>query len=709
MIPALFTSSSALAASQTMLSVVGNNLANSNTAGYKAQTVTFSNQFSQLLSGSSGPSEDTGGRDPVQVGMGVKVASTSTNLTQGTYQTTGNPYDLAIQNAGYFVLKDGSQTVYTRSGSFNVDADGSLIDPATGAKVQRVGTVGEGTATDPAFQTAGDNNISIPAPTTIPGVPTQNVTFKGNLSANAAGPTTQVLTSGQAMTAGGLAATLTTSLDALDQTTKSALFPTGYQAGDTIQITGTRVDGTKVNATYSTTGVPANDTVGALLNSINQAFLSGTPSSGATATLDSTGRIVLTANQSGASHATLTLSASPNPSGTSTQFANFTQTTAGKAGDTATSVIQVYDSQGTAHNVTFTFQKVSANTWDITASINPNEGTIQGFGEDNTVAGVIFNADGSLQSVAGNSQSAMLVTHNPMTVSGTGATSTTTLESLDQHTPAGTPYAAGDSITITGTDFSGNAITPVVVPAYTAGVPATVGDIVNAINSAYGSAVASLDSSGNITLTASRTGQTPLSITIADTATNTGGSTAFSSFDIAKPGTDGDANIAFTINNLAGFGQVQNINLNLGTPNTTSGVSQTGSSTSVSATKQDGYAEGTLLSTSIGADGIITGQFSNGQSKQIAQIALATFTNPGGLENVGNNYFKYSTASGLPKVSTPTAGGAGSILSGGLEGSNVDVGTEFTRLIAAQRGYQVNAKAFSVANTMMQDSIDLIR
>jgi flagellar hook protein FlgE len=372
-------------------------------------------------------------------------------------------------------------------------------------------------------------------------------------------------------------------------------------------------------------------------------------------------------------------------------------------------VIQVYDHQGTGHNVTFTFEKVSANTWDITATMNPAEGTITGFGEDNKVAGVSFNPDGSLLSIAGNSNAAVLVSHNPMTVGGAAANLTTALQSLDQHTPPATPYAAGDSITITGVDYSGNAITPVTVPAFIAGNPATVGDVITAINSAYGNAVASLDASGNITLTAGRSGQTPMSLTIADSLTNTGGSTAFSNFDVATPGTNGDPNIAFQITNLAGFGIVQTIQLDLGSPNSTGGVSQTGSGTSVAASNQDGYAEGTLLSSSVGADGIITGQFSNGQSKQIAQIGLATFTNPGGLISTGDNYFVYSTASGLPNVSAPLAGGAGSLLSGGLEGANVDVGTEFTQLITAQRGYQVNAKAFSVANTMMQDSIDLIR
>ncbi|WP_010587917.1 flagellar hook-basal body complex protein [Schlesneria paludicola] len=713
MIPALFTSSSALGANQLMLGVVGNNLANSNTAGYKSQTLLFSNQFSQLLSGGSQPTGVTGGKNPLQVGMGVQVAGTTTNQTQGTFQPTGNPLDLAIQDGGYFILNNGGQTVYTRFGSFNADANGTMVDPTTGAKLQRIGTIGEATATTPAFQIPGDTDIKIPKGLTIPGSATTQVTFTGNLNANAVGPLAQVLTSGQALVSGGVAATLNTALNALDKTTISSTTPTGYAVGDQISISGTRVDGTQVNATYTLTGDPTQDTVGGLLSAINKAFLSGTTTTGSTATLDSTGRIVLTANQPGPASTTLSLgNVIPTPSGTATQFSNFVQSTTGKAGDTSTTVIPVYDSQGTPHNVTFAFQKISDNRWNITASMDPSEGTISGFGLDNTVAGVTFNSDGTLQSIAGNSTSEVLVSKNPMTTGGVAATAATTLESLDQHLPAGTPYGPSDTIQISGVGFTGNTIAPVSVPAFdpVTGNPATVGDLLTAINSAFGNAVATLDSSGNIVFSASSQGQTSLSLKIADSLGNTGGSTTnFSGFTEAVRGTNGDGNIKFQINNLAGFGSPQQISLNLGTPDKMDGIYQTGSNPTITASNQDGFAQGTLETYSVNLDGVITGKFSNGKSESIAQIALANFTNPGGLISAGSNYLLYSTASGLPTISAPLSGSAGSIQSGGLEGSNVDVGSEFTNLIAAQRGYQVNAKAFSVANQLMQDAVDLIR
>ena len=118
MIRSLFTSASALHAHQEMLDVVGNNLANSNTTGFKSQRLRFSNQFTQLLVAQSAPSATNGGKNPVEIGQGVQVAAADTNLAQGTFENTGKKLDLAIQNSGFFVLKSGNETLFTRAGAF---------------------------------------------------------------------------------------------------------------------------------------------------------------------------------------------------------------------------------------------------------------------------------------------------------------------------------------------------------------------------------------------------------------------------------------------------------------------------------------------------------------------------------------------------------------------------------------------------------------
>ena len=300
----LTASSSGLRVHQHMLDVVGNNLANLNTPGYKSQRIRFSNQFSVLLESASGPSANGGGKNPVEIGLGVQVAGIDTRFEQGTTEATGNKLDLAIQDAGFFLVRNGGEFLATRAGAFSVDAHNYLVDPSTGNRVQRAGTVGEGTSTAPAFQIPGNNDISIRHGMTIPGRGTQNVTFRGNLDARADSPLSTVLTAGQPLKIGGEPATANTLLNDLDQTVSP------YVAGDRIVIQGSRVDGSSVEAAYVATGTAA-DTLGALMSSINTAYLSATPGIGATAGLDADGRIQLTANEPGPSKLTLTLGSDP--------------------------------------------------------------------------------------------------------------------------------------------------------------------------------------------------------------------------------------------------------------------------------------------------------------------------------------------------------------------------------------------------------------
>jgi flagellar hook protein FlgE len=440
-----------------------------------------------------------------------------------------------------------------------------------------------------------------------------------------------------------------------------------------------------------------------LLDTINAQFLSATPGAGATAILDAGGHLVLKANQGGFAGITLSLVNSTSATGAGTQFTNFSQTVAGKPGDTATTAIQVYDDQFAPHTITFTFQKTAPNVWDVKASMDPKDGVITGFGLDNLVAGLTFNENGSFQGVASASTATLLATQNPFTVGGLPASLTTTLDSLDQH--IGAAYAVGDSLQISGHDQNGAPVGPITVP--TSGT--TVGDLITTINANFTSAVASLDAAGNLQFLGNETGQSDLSLKLQDSPTNAGGKTTFSNFIEAVRGTKGNDDISFQITSLAGFGQPQTVKLSFGTPGAFDGITQLGGGTSAAAINQDGFAQGTLQNASVGQDGIITGQFTNGRTENLAQIAMATFTNPEGLLRSTNNYFMATSNTGTALVSTPLSGSAGSIQSGSLESSNVDVGAEFTQLVAAQRGYQVNAQAFSAANQMLQETANLLR
>ena len=132
------------------------------------------------------------------------------------------------------------------------------------------------------------------------------------------------------------------------------------------------------------------------------------------------------------------------------------------------------------------------------------------------------------------------------------------------------------------------------------------------------------------------------------------------------------------------------------------------SAATAAATNQNGYAAGFLSSLSVGQDGTVNGTFTNGQTIAVAQIATATFANPAGLNREGQNYFSSTAASGDPQVGAAESGGRGSITGGSLESSNVDVSAEFTQLIVAQQGYQVNARTITVSSEVLQELTNLI-
>ncbi|MFH1919710.1 MAG: flagellar hook-basal body complex protein, partial [Planctomycetota bacterium] len=125
---ALTTALSGLTAAETTIDVVGNNLANSNTVGFKSSQATFSTQFLQTLSLGSAPTENSGGSNPRQIGLGTLVAGIAPDFSQGTLEISANPTDLAIQGDGFFVVEDSSGNhVYTRTGIFNMNSESQLV------------------------------------------------------------------------------------------------------------------------------------------------------------------------------------------------------------------------------------------------------------------------------------------------------------------------------------------------------------------------------------------------------------------------------------------------------------------------------------------------------------------------------------------------------------------------------------------------------
>lgn len=570
---ALSAAVTGLKAHQYMLDVAGNNLANINTVGFKSSSITFAELLSQTIKNASGPSANLGGVNPQQMGNGVGIASVTRNMTQGSINSTGQDLDAAIDGAGYFVLNDGLQNVYTRIGSFAVDASNTLVDPATGYKVQRMGTYGEAEG----FQTVGDSSIHIPWDAAMPARATTSITINGNLRvmASASDATYQKLTSDLAFTAGGGAsvASATTYISDLDQWgTNLAIGATG-----TLRISGVKEDGTVfTNQDVTWTGAAAGSgpTMQDILDGITALF------DRSTATLDSNGRIVLT-SEAGYSLANIT-SMTYVPAGADSLATPtyFNLNTAG-GNDSKTFNVTVYDSFGAAHVLTGMFVKTdTANTWDLVIPAISDETTPTWGGYDinsgaynRRISGITFNPDGSYNGLA----------------------------------------SASESLTI-GVQFANSP------------------------------------------------------------------------------------------------GVTQTMTIDLGTPGEFTGLTQYDTKTSTAAAlTQDGYEAGSLSSVSIDESGMIIGTFTNGEKVNIAALQIGVFQNPGGLEAIGDGYFLPTANSGAAVATMAASGGAGTITGKSLEGSNVEIATEFVNMMQAQNGFQANARTIRVANDILRELTNLIR
>ena len=421
MLRSMFAAISGLRGHQIMMDVIGNNIANVNTVGFKSGRVNFQDILSQTVHGATAPQGGLGSINPAQIGLGMTVAGIDVLQTQGNLQSTGKTTDMAIQGDGFFIESDGSGTSYTRDGAFDIALDGSLANPASGLKVQgwQADAAGGIDITQPL------TNITIPIGQRTTALATSNVNLTGNLDAGAA----------------------------------------------------------------VATAVPTTMTV--------------------------------------------------------------------------------FDSLGISHSVKVTFTKTAANTWNWVA----------------------------------------------------------------------TKDAADTGITIAQTAYSAG---PPVVPAVNNGTMTFT--------------TAGIESASTGTL----------SFTFPDGATAT------------TPAID--------MTQMTQF-----------------------SGTSQPAGQTNGFTSGTLVTFAVGNAGQLSGVYSNGQTQVLGQIALANFLNSAGLLRSGQNNFAATSASGAANVGTAGTGGRGTVTTGALEMSNVDLATQFTGMITAERGFQANGRVITTSDEMLQELVNLKR
>ncbi|GAB6899886.1 flagellar hook protein FlgE [Kineosporia succinea] len=175
MLRSLFSGISGLKAHQQMMDVVSNNIANVNTAGFKSSNIVFEDTLSQLLRAAGASTQTSGGLDPTQIGLGVKLAAVQQNFAQGSTQVTNKATDIMINGDGFFVLDDGGTQVYSRAGAFTLDNDGYLVNP-NGMYVQGYQAVNGDISAYGQL-----SKLQLQAGLSIPGSATTTVKVGGNL------------------------------------------------------------------------------------------------------------------------------------------------------------------------------------------------------------------------------------------------------------------------------------------------------------------------------------------------------------------------------------------------------------------------------------------------------------------------------------------------------------------------------------------------
>lgn len=456
MMRSLYSGVSGLKNHQIRMDVLGNNISNVNTNGFKKGRVTFQDMLSQTMSGASKPSEEKGGVNPKQVGLGMSVASIDTIHTNGSVQVTGKNTDLAILGEGFFINKKGEETFYTRAGNFSLDKNGLLVNPANGFKVQGWSAVKGANGQYMVNTSSSIGDLTIPIGAKDPAKQTESVDFKCNLNS------------------------LTPVIQPNAQLSKDFVFKNSHKAEQLI-----------------------------------------------------------------------------------------------------------YDSYGKTHKMTVTFTRQGSNIWRAQIDVADGSNTsldVPGGEQNNTnIIYFTFNRNGSIANVH------------------------------DQQ-----PQNAPNQL--------------------------VQGNKLNA----------------------------RLSFNLPDGSSNT-------------------------------------VQLNFGTAGLVDGVTQFDSKSTTKAVSQDGYGMGYLQAFNIDGKGAITGIFSNGQKRMMGQVALATFTNPGGLEKNGENYYRESNNSGNARISAASTEDKGTIRAGALEMSNVDLSEEFTDMIVTQRGFQANSKVITTSDQMLQELLTLKR
>lgn len=718
MMRSLFSGVAGLKSHQTRMDVIGNNVANVNTTGFKSSRVTFQDTLSQTLTGASASNGTTGGTNPQQVGLGVSVGSIDTIMTDGSRETTGKNTDLAISGSGFFVVKNGNSNYYTRDGAFSFDDSGNYVLPGSGYKVQ--GWLADSSGNINA--TSATSDIVIPANTSMAAKATTEATFSKNLSADTSKTTISTMT-----------VTLANGKSLIVPATNT----TEYALKDGISGTITNVsaklsDGSVVAAGSTATGVGfTNGTAvsGTTVSSMQVTLADGTVVSAATGSALSA---QLDAKTSGSTISALTVTLD---AGT---LATPSTTTAYKIGQTLKGTVDATDNTkvNLSDGSTITGLTGLTSGDSYTATVNSLAATMSGTGTTVTKVGSgSFQIGKVLGSTVSSIDNVALSGNATLSTAGSGkftvgsalsgkiSSLTVTTASGDYQIPTSNASDTFKTGTTIEADLGGTAGTGLSI----AGISMTLanGSTSSAIaKTSYGNGgslyapvstvVTVYDSLGTahsvpvvLTKTARNTWNASLVPNQSDgTTTKIDGATVTGTlgnitFDDSTGTFSTGTGYSLSLTNYTNGATSSDVTLDF------SGLTQyAGESTAT--TGYNGYAAGSLNSVAFDSSGIATGSFSNGQTRSLAQVAMATFNNPAGLDKSGGSLYSASNDSGTVQIATVSGSGS-KVTPSALEMSNVDLASEFSSMIVTQRGYQSNSKIITVSDEMLETLIGMKR
>lgn len=660
MIDSIYTGITGVKSHQTRINVVANNVANINTTGYKSGRVAFSDVMSQTLSEGTAARGQIAATNPKQTGVGVQVASIDTVQRQGTLQTTGIYTDLAVEGDGMFVLSDGITDFYTRDGTFAFDSTGQLTDPGSGLVVQ-----GNLANEDGSFKSEVENLI-VPLARKSKALATTAIELSGNLDV---GGSAQVWT---ATTQFGLPAIVA----------GNPGFPLDLSdLGESVGLSVAVSKGGQEFASTLTipTGPPFAD-LEQLTSKLNsQVNLNDSLKGNVLFKFNDMGQLQLRTKEGGA-------------------------------------------------NVSLTIDNVDP-TIDVVLRLGMSEGQYTG-------------------------------------KAATAPTDGTESSLLNDLANVGADLTPGDIIRFSGTKptgerFDGNL-------EFQAYGTSSVRDLLDVVQFAYGGVTADIDpQTGSLSLTDTETQDSvvgfDINFSLLDTdavgsglfgsnslvefSTNTQvfdqkGDTHSLTLDFTKsvvanewtwvasvngvmPQAGNEGKAVFNEDGtLKSFNSSDQAALQFtpgdGTPNMTIDIGATGmgrlggltqfvGSSSMAVREQDGRAAGSLVSINVEGDGAMRGTFTNGDSQVLGRVALAAFSNSGGLKRGAQNLFIQTESSGQPVVGAAETTIQGSIRSGAIELSNVDLAEEFTNMIVSQRGFQASARSITTSDELMSELVNLKR